>query len=278
MAKLSYTPKNIKQQREFEELNDYMLTQGFSENFVKEFIIQLRATVPENEWKLKKRIYVKAKELFMSRIMANPTLGAKRVVALLGPTGVGKTTTVAKIAARLQLKEKMKVSLVTLDNFRIAATEQLKVYGNIMDIPVAVCKDSQKFKELIDHDPSDIILVDTTGMSQNNTNFISTLGNYFAGLDHLVEKHLVISATSKPSDAESIMNRFDILNIDRIILTKLDETTTYGAYIEIAERWHRPFSFLTNGQKVPDDYTEADRKFLAEKVLEGFIEGLSYAE
>ena len=276
LSTLAHRPESIHQQREFQELHDFLVSQDFTPGYAEDFVTQLRSTLPETEWKLKKRIYVKARDLLMSRIMVNSTLGSKRVVALVGPTGVGKTTTIAKLAARLKLKEKLSVSFFTLDNFRIAATEQLKVYGNIMDIPVTICKDPERFKAAIDADTADIILVDTTGMSQNNRDFLMTQHDFFQPIEHLVEKHLVLPATSKKADAEMVMQQFDILHIDRIILSKLDESSTFGAYLEISENWHKPFSFFTIGQKVPDDYIEADRKFLAEKVLEKWVSGISY--
>ena len=101
---------------------------------------------------------------------------------------------------------------------------------------------------------------------------------YFVGCDDLVEKHLVLAATSKANDASEILDHFDQLGIDKIILTKLDETSSLGAFVELAEKWHKPFSFFTNGQKVPDDYQDADKKLLAEKVLEKWLDDDVYAE
>jgi len=252
---------------EFGKVFDYLVSQDFSQTWSRTLVDSLKDMVPSSEWSNPQKINNVLKELIASKIKVNSSLGNHRVIVLVGPTGVGKTTTIAKLAAKLKLQEGKKVSLITLDNFRIAATEQLKVYGNIMDIPVYVIKDSEKFHQRIEEDISDIILVDTTGISQNNNEFMSKQKLYFNKPDCDIEKHLVLSATSKYNDIKDILRNFAHYGIDKLILSKVDETTQYGAFVELSNVWNKPFSFFTTGQRVPDDYLNADKYYLSEKIL-----------
>ena len=262
--------KNKEPEAEFADLYDYLLDCDFSKTYIGAIVHELKESLPRNEWKNKNNIVRQTIELISKRIKTNSSLGTKRVIALVGPTGVGKTTTIAKLAARLKLKNQKKVSLITLDNYRIAATEQLKLYGNIMDIPVHVCKEKGKFYQIIDEEKCDIILVDTTGMSQNNKEFLMRQKDFFEGKEHEIEKHLLMAANIKPKDMVDILENFSIFNVDRIIISKQDETNAFGYLVELAEKWNMPFSFVTTGQKVPDDYLPAEKKYIAEKIMEKF--------
>lgn len=252
---------------EFERLTDILADQGFSNPWIVEFVGELKEKLPSSEWRNSSKVYIKARELLASRIKVNSKIGRKRAIALVGPTGVGKTTTIAKLAARLKLKEHKKVSLITADNFRIAATEQLKVYGEIMDVPVYIARNGAQFQQIVAEESAEMILIDTTGVSQFNTEFMEKQRVILGDDSSMVEKHLVISAVSKPADIAEIVEQFEVFGIDRIILSKLDETRQYGYFVELAARWDLPFSFFTTGQKVPDDYLPADANYLAEKVL-----------
>ncbi|MDH5720102.1 MAG: flagellar biosynthesis protein FlhF [Spirochaetia bacterium] len=253
--------------KEFNEIYQYLLDHDFSEEWSREIIEDLKQSLPLNEWKMKKSISEKIKEIFKKRIKINPILGSKRIITLLGPTGVGKTTTVAKLAARLKLKENKSVSLITLDNYRIAATEQLKLYGSIMDIKVHVCKEPEKFDQIIDEEKNEIIIVDTTGMSQNNKEFLLRQKEFFKNKEHEIEKHLMVAANVKTKDMIDIFESFSIFNIDKLIVAKEDETNSLGYIIEMAEKWNLPFSFVMTGQRVPDDYMPASKEYIADKIM-----------
>ena len=261
------SPVYSENKNEIDRLKENLFEQEFTPHWITEFIQTLKQCVPQSDWNVGTKIYLKAKEVIASKIKVNATMTSKRVIVLLGPTGVGKTTTVAKLAARLKLQENRKVTLITLDNYRIAATEQLKVYGDIMDIPVFVIKDPEKFRKKIAEDTSDFILVDTTGFSHNNRDFLMKQKAYFEGLDQEIDKHLVIAATSKIMDAGYVIEKFSEYGLNKIILSKIDETMQIGGFTELAEKWNLPFSFYTNGQRVPDDYLPADKNYLAEKIL-----------
>ncbi len=258
---------------EFDRLSDLLAEQGFSPGWIAEFMGDLKERLPSADWKNSSKIYLKAREILATRIKVNPKVGRKRTIVLVGPTGVGKTTTIAKLAARLKLQEQKKVALITADNFRIAATEQIKVYGDIMDIPVHIARNGEQFAHIVSEEAADMILVDTTGVSQFNAEFIEKQRVILGDDRDTIEKHLVVSAVSKSADVEEILEQFEVFGIDRIILSKLDETRQYGAFVELANRWDIPFSFFTTGQRVPDDYLPADSNYLAEKILSKWKKG-----
>ncbi len=190
-----------------------------------------------------------------------------KVTVLVGPTGVGKTTTIAKLAGKLSLIDKKKVGLITIDTYRIGAVEQLKTYADIMNIPFKVVfsiKDMEK--SIIDLDYCDVILVDTTGRSSKNMMQISELRAF---IEKIKEKsvHLVISASTKNKDIETIIKGYTILEYENIIITKLDETSTYGSILTILDKGKEPISFITTGQDVPDDIKEGNKEEIAKIVL-----------
>ena len=174
-------------------------------------------------------------------------------IVLVGPTGVGKTTTIAKLAGKLSLIEKKKVGLITVDTYRIGAVEQLKTYAEIMNIPFKVVVTIKEMEEAIEAlKGMDVILIDTTGRSSKNTMQISEL-RAFTEKAKPDSVSMVISATTKNRDVETILQGYKYLNYDNIIITKLDETTTYGAIYNISKRSQKPIRYIATGQNVPDD-------------------------
>ena len=182
------------------------------------------------------------------RLTTRPT-----VVALVGPTGVGKTTTIAKLAANFALFEGKSVGLITIDTYRIAAVEQLKTYSEIINLPIEVVYTAADFKRALqDLSNKQLILIDTAGRSQKNKQQIRELKHFFNGRP-LNETHLVLSANTKLEDLLETADSFKELNVNRLIFTKLDETNSLSNVVEVAERLQIPLSYVTTGQSVPED-------------------------
>ena len=179
--------------------------------------------------------------------------GKQKAVFFIGPTGVGKTTTIAKIAAHFKLEKNVKVALITADTYRIAAVEQLKTYAEIMNIPFKVVITIKEMEEAIESMKDlDVVLIDTTGRSSKNYMQISELRAFVekAEPDHTI---MVVSSITKNKDIEFILKGYEKLNYDKIIITKLDETSSYGIIHTILSVGKKPIAFITTGQNVPND-------------------------
>jgi flagellar biosynthesis protein FlhF len=191
----------------------------------------------------------------------------RRVVALVGPTGVGKTTTVAKLAASFKLARGVRVGLVTVDTYRIAAVEQLRTYAEIIDLPLGVVNDPSEMPGAInDLGAVDLVFIDTAGRSPRDEVKIRELAEFLrqARPD---EVHLVLSAVAGERSLRAAIERFARVQIDRLILTKLDEADSLGGCLAVLASSGRPLSYVTTGQAVPDDIEAADRKRLARLIL-----------
>ncbi|MBQ4494527.1 MAG: flagellar biosynthesis protein FlhF [Selenomonadaceae bacterium] len=190
-----------------------------------------------------------------------------RIAALLGTTGVGKTTTLAKVAAKFVLEQKTDVALITADTYRISAVEQLKTYSDILELPLEIVYNPTELASAIErHRDKDLILIDTAGRSQHNDYQMRELEE-FLRVNPRIEKHLVISATTKFTDAKHIMSKFAAVEPDRIIFTKVDETASLGMIINLLRDKKFSLSYITTGQSVPDDIDPASSDVLANLLL-----------
>jgi flagellar biosynthesis protein FlhF len=196
----------------------------------------------------------------------------QKIISFVGPTGVGKTTTLAKLAARFSLMEGKKVAMVTADTYRIAATEQLKTYGRIMGIPVEVADSADDISSILTkYKNVDLVLVDTAGRSPSNDEQMEELKR-FIDRSQPDEIHLVLSATTKYYDMIRIIERFgSVVPINRMIFTKLDETRFYGAFLNLMNNFQIPLSYYSTGQNVPDDLEVPEAQSLADRITKALL-------
>ncbi len=192
-----------------------------------------------------------------------------RVVHFVGPTGVGKTTTIAKLAADKVLNYNKKIAFITADTYRIGAVDQLRIYADIFNSPVEVVFSPQDTQKAIDKLKSyELIFMDTAGRNYKDDMNISELKN-FLSKSNKSETYLVLSLTHKYEDLVAILDQFERVKIDKLLFTKIDETSTYGSIINIIFSYTYSFSYITFGQNVPADI----EKFNIEKILDALLQG-----
>ena len=193
-----------------------------------------------------------------------------KTVALVGPTGVGKTTTIAKLAANFALKEGYKVALITADTYRIAAVEQLKIYGDIIGVPIEIVYSPDELKTALQrHSDKHLVLVDTAGRSPSNQQQLTELQELLA-VDPAIEIHLVLSSTTKYRDALEIVNKFSVCSPQKFLFTKVDEASNLGTVLNLVYQFPTTLSYMTTGQNVPDDIKLASSAKLANMILRDY--------
>ncbi|HVR75906.1 MAG TPA: flagellar biosynthesis protein FlhF [Planctomycetota bacterium] len=192
-----------------------------------------------------------------------------RSIMLVGPTGVGKTTTIAKLAARAKINERRRVGLITLDTFRIAAVDQLEKYAQIIGLPLVVATTPRQLEVAVEDfraRDTDLIFIDSAGRSHRDELKMAELREFTSALPE-AEVHLVVSTTTHGRTILSIANRFAGIGFQKVILTKVDETISFGSFVNALISIGRPVSFVTDGQNVPDDIVPGDPERLADLVL-----------
>lgn len=193
--------------------------------------------------------------------------GERRIVALVGPTGVGKTTTIAKLAAGFRLEAQRKVALITIDTFRIAAVQQLRAYAEIMDLPMEVVQTADDMQPALSRlGDVDLVLIDTTGRSPRSDGRIEQL-RAMLRVAQPDETHLVLSATSSRDSLQTILDGFAGVKPTASILTKLDEANQLAGVLSAFDGYPLPISYVTVGQQVPDDIETADMDSLVRGLL-----------
>ncbi len=253
--------------RLFAELIDADL----SEELARELVERVRDEASDAEQH--DRVLIRARILRMveSEIpISGPihfTAGQRRIVALVGPTGVGKTTTIAKLAAHYRLKEKRKVGLITVDTYRIAAVEQLRTYADIIDLPMQVVSTPREMREACRQlDGLDLVLMDTAGRSPRDEIKIQELKALLTE-SRTDEVHLVLSSGAGARALVQTAQQFAAVGTTALILTKLDESPSLGNLLPLIRGSGLPVSYLTNGQNVPDDFETAESGRLARLML-----------
>lgn len=196
------------------------------------------------------------------------------IIFFIGPTGVGKTTTLTKIAAMMSLEMRKRVGILTIDTYRIAAVDQLKTSADIMGIQVGVAYNPKELKQLLERFQNyDCILVDTAGRSQWNDLQMSELTSYLEVV-RPQQTYLTFGMNMRMQDLFDVVERFSIASPTHLVLTKMDETNVYGSLVEISQLYDLPIAFVTNGQRIPEDIMVADSKRLGSMIVK---EVLKYA-
>lgn len=198
-------------------------------------------------------------------------LDKQKVMMFVGPTGTGKTTTIAKLAARYAylMDRPYKVALINLDSYKVGAIEQLEHYADIMQIEHIAVENADGFKDALESlEEYDVVLVDTAGMSPYDTQkLIRTVEYVSADAPKELEVNLVLSATVKYEDMEDIYTNFSFLNLDSLIITKFDETKHLGTLLNFMLMYEIPMSYFSIGQEVPDDLRVATKEYLLERFI-----------
>jgi len=257
----------------FPKLMAELIDAGIQEVLVREINDELKAVMLREHITREDLLRLQLARVLMSRLRVARSLGERlrvpstpRIITFLGPTGVGKTTTIAKIAAELVINQKRPVTLATTDTFKIAAVEQLQTYANILKCPLEVCQNAESFAALRDHlSPDDVVLVDTAGFGPRDEKKLVELSNVLSSVR--TETHLCVSSTTRDADLMQVIQRFRIFEPEYLVFTKLDETTSYGNIYNLAAKTHMPLSYFTMGQRVPEDVEVATKERVADLIL-----------
>jgi len=255
-------------------LHDTMLDNEVDEKYAREIIEEIEQINKPNmpfDYALA-NIYQKMILKFGKPDCITPASNGIKMVFFIGPTGVGKTTTIAKLASIFRVDQKKKVALLTADTYRIAAAEQLRIYANILEVPFRIIYTVEEIgKAMEDFKDYDYILVDTAGHSHQNTTQKESMGNFIHSVDDKVDRevYLVLSATTKYRDLISITDSYKEIADFKLIFTKLDETTTLGNLLNLKLYTGASLSYVTYGQNVPDDIEEFNPQSTVKKLLGG---------
>lgn len=264
---------------EFAEIYRLASQSGMShehlESIMKMTLEHMPHKMKENSAAVKRYFQTLLRKMIPIRLETTPALGSKKVIMLVGPTGVGKTTSIAKLAARYSylMEKKHKVGLVVLDTYRIGAVEQLMQYARMMKLGIETVVDPADFSTALNSlRHCDYILIDTMGSSPYDKGKIEKIYECLAANDteYNVDVVLVMPSSIKYEDLKATYDNFDTLNIDTMMFTKLDETRGFGNIFSLAYETKKPISYFSVGQEVPEDLVRASSDFLVECLLHGF--------
>ncbi|MBR6223449.1 MAG: flagellar biosynthesis protein FlhF [Lachnospiraceae bacterium] len=264
--------KQSKKDRLSELIYEQLRNNEVNENYAKSIVAELsdmngKTNMDDLLSRVYQKIVLKLGEIHTIKALKDKPM----VLFFIGPTGVGKTTTIAKLAAKYKLDKGMKVAFVTADTFRIAAEEQLKTYAGIMSIPIEIIYEPDDLKEKIKKfEDYDLIFVDTVGHSHKNEEQLDSIRKLL-DMVPVIQKdvYLVLSATTKYNDLIKITKTYESMAKYSMIFTKLDETSAHGNILNLKLATGYPLSYVAWGQNVPDDIGEVDAQKIAKRLLGG---------
>ncbi len=249
-----------------------LIQREVADEIAREMIAQTQQDLTGNQMQsihvVRRRLLDVMENMISTTGPVRPNLnGSARVIALIGPTGVGKTTTIAKLAANFKLRQNKKVGLITIDTYRIGAVDQLRMYAQIIDVPLKVVLTPAELAQAVDWmRDMDYIFIDTAGRCQKDELKLQELQTFLDAAKP-DEVHLVLSGTASQSTMISAAERFKKLGVDRLILTKLDEAIGFGVVLSVLRKIDASISYITTGQDVPDDIEVGNGRKLAQMLL-----------
>ncbi|TVY10640.1 flagellar biosynthesis protein FlhF [Paenibacillus cremeus] len=254
------------------DLEQRLRNQEVDADFITELMGLVKSEAESGEVPVTQELAVEIVKKRLSELLQSngrkPIDRDTRIAHFVGPTGVGKTTTIAKLAAEQVLKHQRKVGFITSDTYRIAAVEQLKTYATILNVPLEVVFSpldlNKAFERLSD---CDLIFMDTAGRNFRNEMYVSELNALLQSNGHS-ETFLVLSLTTKYKDMKAITNNFSKFKLDKVLFTKMDETDSFGPIVNLIREFGLQTSYVANGQNVPDDILELNEKQIIDLILE----------
>ncbi len=269
------------------ELREILGNNEFSNLFIEELLESIRKTLSitqiEDRLEVQKYAYNYLENCISKIIGSDDFLlseNEKNVMVLIGPTGIGKTTTLAKIAANVKMKEKRGVEFVTMDGYRIGAREQIERYAKLIGIKCTYTDTGEELNKIILMSKEPLILIDTTGRSQQDGIKLAEMREFLRLKTIHPNFVLAISATTKPKEVRNIFKNFSIFDYDQIIITKNDESDTVGSILSCAIEFKKKIMFCTNGQKVPSNIEKVSKSSLMQKITgfapEVYLENLEF--
>jgi flagellar biosynthesis protein FlhF len=249
----------------------HLLSRGFSRSSACQIIESVNQVLISGAELNEKNALRVVENYIVKSMPAVPAVhDGKKIKIFIGPTGVGKTTTLAKMAARYSIMKKMKVGLVTTDTFRIAATAQLGTYAKIMGLNMEVASSKETFQKAIRlFSDKDVILVDTPGRGRLDDGYINLLENCTP--HHHTETNLLISATASEDNLQDVLSKYAKINFDNLIFTKIDESRRFGILYDVINKVKKPVTYLTCGQNVPQDIEEVTPLKMANLIMSNVV-------
>ena len=252
-------------------LHKHMLSQGIEDTIALKLIEEINASsspeYPITDKELKSSLVNILGKMGIRTDSIKQTTGKQNMVAFVGPTGVGKTTTITKLAAIHSIREKSRVGLITMDSHRLGAIEQLKVFTRIIDIPIETASNKHELKKSIKKlGDYDLVLIDTPGISPENGSGINEIKEYCACINS-VDIHLLLSATIKDTDLVDICKKFNSIPVNKLLFTKIDETVSYGNIINQIIRTKIPVSYFTDSQQIPEGIKIASIESIVDMII-----------